>query len=107
MGTNRRYGDAISRQKDNARAEARALQPSSLPIELVTAAGGAITQAERPTPVTAYVEVGVTLIRVAGNALAWNSRCVQIRWTGTNPEPSEAWVWASAVTRSLGEVSGG
>lgn len=100
MGSNRRYGDSITRQKDNARAEARALQPSSLPIDLVTTAGGPITQAEHPTPVTAYVEVGVTLIRVAGVASAWNSRCVHVRWTGTNPEPSEAWVWASAVTRS-------
>lgn len=99
MGSNRRYGDSISRQKDNARAEARALQPSSLPIELVTAAGGPVTQAPSPPPVHAYVEVGVTLIRVAGHALAWNSRCVHVRWTGTNPEAQEAWVWASAVTR--------
>lgn len=99
MGTNRRYGDSVSRQKDNARAEARALQPSSLPLELVTAAGGPIRQADSPRPVHAYVEVGVTLIRVAGHAVAWNSRCVQVRWTGTNPDPQQAWVWASAVTR--------
>ena len=39
------------------------------------------------------------MIRVASNAVAWNSRCVLVRWTGTNPEPQEAWVWASAVTR--------
>lgn len=99
MGSNQRYGDAISRQKDNARAEAKALLPSSLPVNLVTAAGGPITAATEVVPVTAYVEVGVTLIRVHGHALAWNSRCVQVRWSGTNPEPSEAWVWASAVTR--------
>ena len=100
MGTNRRYGDSISRQKDNARAEARALQPSSLPLDLVTTAGGPITPAEQPVAVTAYVEVGVTLIRVQGRATAWNTRCVKVVWTGTNPEPCEAWVWASAVTRS-------
>lgn len=100
MGSNRRYGDSISRQKDNARAEARALQPSTLPIELVTTAGGPVTPAASPHRVHAYVEVGVTLIRVAGHAIAWNTRCVQIRWTGTNPEPQEAWVWASAVTRT-------
>ena len=100
MGSNRRYGDSISRQKDNARAEARALQPSTLPIELVTAAGGPVTPAAAPQPVHAYVEVGVTLIRVTGRAIAWNTRCVQVRWAGTNPEPQEAWVWASAVTRT-------
>jgi hypothetical protein len=99
VGSNLRYGDSISRQKDNARAEARALQPSSLPIELVTTAGGPVTQAASPHAVHAYVEVGVTLIRVAGHAVAWNSRCVYVRWTGTNPEGQEAWVWASAVTR--------
>ena len=80
-----------SRPPSNARAEARALQPSSLPIDLVTTAGGPITQAEQPTP--AYVEVGVTLIRIAGVATGWNSRCVHIRWTGSDPEPKEAWVW--------------
>lgn len=47
----------------------------------------------------AYVEVGVTLIPVAGHAVAWNSRCVQVRWSGTHPDPQEAWVWPSAVTR--------
>lgn len=99
MGSNRRYGDSISRQKDNARAEALALQPSTLPLELVTTAGGPITTTAKPPAVHAYVEVGVTLIRVAGHAVAWNSRCVQVRWTGTNPEAQEAWVWASAVTR--------
>lgn len=99
VGTKGRYGDAGSRQKDNARTEANALQPSSLPVDLVTAAGGPITQAEHPTPVTAYVEVGVTLIRITGHATAWNSRCVHVRWTGTNPEASEAWGWASAVSR--------
>ena len=99
MGSNRRYGDAISRQKDNARAETRALQCSSLQLELVTTAGGPVVQAASPLPVHAYVEVGVTMIRVAGNAVAWNSRCVLVRWTGSNPEPQEAWVWASAVTR--------
>ena len=84
VGSNRRYGDAITRQKDNARAEARALQPSSLPIDLVTTAGGPITQAEHPTPVTAYVEVGVTLIRVAGVASAWNSAAS----TSAGPAPT-------------------
>lgn len=99
MGSNRRYGDSISRQKDNARAESAALLPSSLPLELVTAAGGPVTRATSPPVVQAYVEVGVTTIRVAGRAMAWNRRCVQVRWTGTNPDPQEAWIWASAVTR--------
>lgn len=99
MGSNRRYGDSISRQKDNARAEARALQPSTLPPELLTIAGGPITTPATPPAVHAYVEVGVTLIRVAGHAVAWNSRCMQVRWAGTTPEAQEAWVWASAVTR--------
>lgn len=100
MGSNRRYGDSIARQKDNARAEARALQPSTLPLELVTTAGGPITQAgASPAAVHAYVEIGVTLIQVAGHAIAWNTRCVHVCWTGTNPEPHDAWVWASAVTR--------
>ena len=98
MGSNRRHGDAISRQKDNARAEAQALQPATLPTELVTIAGGPITLADRPRPVLAYVEIGTTLVRVHAHAIAWNSRCVHIRWSGTNPEPQDAWVWASAVT---------
>ncbi|MFD1722437.1 hypothetical protein [Amnibacterium endophyticum] len=100
MGSNRRHGDAIARQKDNARAEARALQPTTLPIEFVTAAGGAIPPGQQPRPVYAWVEIGDTLIRIAGTAIAWNSRCVHVRWTGTNPEPTHAWVWASAVTRA-------
>lgn len=99
MGTNRRYGDAIARQKDNARAEARALVASSLPIDLVTTAGGPVVTARQPVPVQAYVEVGVTLIRVDAFATAWNRRCVHIRWAGTNPTVQQAWVWASAVAR--------
>ena len=100
MGTNRRYGDAIARQKDNARAEARALVASSLPLDLVTTAGGPVVTAGHPIPVHAYVEVGVTLIRVDAVATAWNRRCVHVRWTGTNPDPQEAWVSASAVART-------
>lgn len=46
----------------------------------------------------AFVEIGTTLVRVHAHAIAWNSRCVHIRWSGTNPEPQDAWVWASAVT---------
>ena len=51
-------------------------------------------------PVEAYVEVGVTLIHVTGHATAWNRRCVLVQWSGTNPTPQQAWVWASAVTRT-------
>lgn len=91
---NRRHGDSISRQKDNARTEARALRCSSLLLEVVTTSGGSVVQAVTPHPVHAYVEVGVTMIRAAGHAVAWNSRCVLVRWAGTNPEPQEAWVWA-------------
>jgi hypothetical protein len=86
MGSNRRYGDSISRQKDHARAEARALQPSTLPLELVTTGDGPITTTAKPQAVPEYLEVGVTLIRLTGHAIAWNSRHVQVRWTGTNPK---------------------
>lgn len=72
-------------------------QPRSLLPEQYAAA--AITPAPARITVQAWVvwEDGVEEL-VDGEAVAWTSRAVRVRW-GVPPHRHETWVWAGAVSR--------
>ncbi|GAA4717940.1 hypothetical protein GCM10023216_02640 [Isoptericola chiayiensis] len=58
------------------------------------------TRPSEPVPVTAWVTDGRgRAFEAKGEALAWTSRAVYVRYIDPAGREGFAWVWASAVTR--------
>jgi len=70
-------------------------EPESLAREQC---GDAVTQAQRPIAVSAWVRFDGKPERVQGLAIAWTKVAVCVEWPAS-PGVHRAWLWASAVDR--------
>ncbi|WP_251151344.1 hypothetical protein [Cellulosimicrobium sp. Marseille-Q4280] len=62
--------------------------------------GQPVTQAPEPIPVKAWVvTVAGDDLEVAGDATAWTSRAVRVRFVDKFGHLDSAWLWAGAVSR--------
>lgn len=56
-----------------------------------------LTRTPVPRPVRAWVRYGDVAVKVDGEAVAWTSRAVAVRWTTPGGEQHRTWLWSSAV----------
>jgi hypothetical protein len=96
VGSNRRHGESVARSKANSRSAVAALRPVSLGVDQL--GDEPVVRARGPVPVSAWVTLGTTLVKVEGFAVAWTSRAVEVQWP-TDADTRSAWVWASACER--------
>lgn len=61
--------------------------------------GKRVTEAASPTPVRAWLKNRESEFQADGEALAWTSTQVHVRYIDPHGREGWAWVWASAVTR--------
>ena len=99
MGENKRYGEGIEQQIEEAVIRP---QPIGLTDAELDLAHHPITEAQTPIPVRAYLRFPEAVIRPECVVIAWTDRAVKLRVTMRNSTATDVWVWASAVERLNG-----
>jgi hypothetical protein len=95
MGTSKRYADHFDRlteRRVKMRGEPQSLTDAELERDKLP-----LTRTPVAVPVWAWVRYPDGAIRVDGEAVAWTSRAVAVRWLAPDGQTHRAWVWASAV----------
>jgi hypothetical protein len=98
-GQKRHLRDLDRREWESINAAVVRPRPISLTEREIDEPHNPITVAETPIRVASFIRFYEATIRVEGEAIAWTSRAVKVRFTTKEGARHEVWVWASAVDR--------
>lgn len=99
MGTNKRYASSVDQQVNERVLQQlmRDHQPHSLTNEELELATEPLTRTPVPRLVRAWVRYGNVAVKIDGEAVAWTSRAVAVKWSTPDGREQKAWLWSSAV----------